>query len=161
MYLYLERIHSIRLVLVHGIHICHGMHQWKVNLPQDFQNGIQYGWVQDRFQGILYIYKIIWMFICNRKREYSQCKTIGKSWEMIWLHVLKFYLMLLICHPTLPSRWFVLCFWNLLLCFYYNDSCNQHNYYASTMNTFESEYPFGGFLEDYKFDELSEYLQPY
>ena len=29
------------------------------------------------------------------------------------------------------------------------------------MDTFESEYPFGDFLEDSKFDELSEFLQPH
>ena len=58
--------------------------------------------------------------------------------------------------------------------FYYNDSSYssymptyeyttmifvQHNDYASMMITFESEYPFGDFLEDTKFDELSEYLK--
>ena len=29
------------------------------------------------------------------------------------------------------------------------------------MNIFDSDYPFGDFLEDYKFDELSKYLQSY
>ena len=42
--------------------------------------------------------------------------------------------------------------------FFYYDSF-QHNYYDSTMNTFDSEYPFGDFLEDSNFDELSEFLQ--
>ena len=37
----------------------------------------------------------------------------------------------------------------------------QRVYYYSTMNTFEWEYPFGDFLEDSKFCELSEYLQLY
>ena len=41
--------------------------------------------------------------------------------------------------------------------FFYHNSCRQ-NYYASTMNTFDSEYPFEYFFEDSKFDELSELL---
>ena len=32
----------------------------------------------------------------------------------------------------------------------------QHNYYVATMDTFDSEYLFGNFLEDSKFDELRE-----
>ena len=34
-----------------------------------------------------------------------------------------------------------------------------NNYYASTMYTFELEYPYDDLLEYYKFDELSEFLQ--
>ena len=30
---------------------------------------------------------------------------------------------------------------------------------TTTMNTFDLEYPFGDFLEDYKIYELSEFLQ--
>ena len=66
--------------------------------------------------------------------------------------------MLIKQHPTLLLRLFVLCFLPILKCFSYNDSCYQHNHYDSMMNTFESEYPFGDFLEDYNFDELSEHL---
>ena len=64
----------------------------------------------------------------------------------------------LIFLPTLPLWWFGLCFWRIFLCFSYNDSF-LHNYYSSTMNTFESEYPFGYLLEDFRFDELSKFLQ--
>ena len=42
--------------------------------------------------------------------------------------------------------------------FFYCDSCLR-NQYDSTMNNFDSEYPCGNFLEDSKFDELSEFLQ--
>ena len=99
----------------------------------------------------------------------------------MYLHVLKFYLLLLmwyfmiplqrfglcfwsislfclICVTRLPLWLFGSCFWTILLCLSYNDSCLRF-YYDSMMNTFESEYPFGDFLEDSNFDELSEFLQ--
>ena len=67
--------------------------------------------------------------------------------------------MIIIGYPTLPLRKFFLCLLTILLCFSYNYSRHRHNYYASMMNTFESEYPFSDFLEYYKFDELSKYPQ--
>ena len=48
----------------------------------------------------------------------------------------------------------IICFLYFLLFLSYNYSCCQHAYYASLMNKFESEYPFGNFLEDTSFDEL-------
>ena len=59
--------------------------------------------------------------------------------------------------PTLILFCFGLYLWPIFICFFCYDSC-QHNYCASTMNTFESEYPFGDFLEDSKFYELRMFL---
>ena len=42
--------------------------------------------------------------------------------------------------------------------FFLYDYC-WHNYYASTMNTFYSEYSFDDLLEYSKFDDLNEFLQ--
>ena len=38
-------------------------------------------------------------------------------------------------------------------------SSTQRNYYASTTKSFDLDYPFGDFLEDTKFNELTKYLQ--
>ena len=48
--------------------------------------------------------------------------------------------------------------WLYSYAFFRYDSC-IHNFYASSMDNFDSEYPFGTFLEDSKFDELSKFLQ--
>ena len=61
--------------------------------------------------------------------------------------------------PCADVTMILLCFLPILLLFYYNYYFHKHNYYASMMNTFESDYPFGNCLESSNFDELSEYLQ--
>ena len=48
---------------------------------------------------------------------------------------------------------------NYIVMLPHNVSFHQHNYYDYNMNTFDSKYLFGDFLEDSKFDELSDYLQ--
>ena len=45
-------------------------------------------------------------------------KPWGNHEKVMWLHVKKFNIMLLICYLTLPLRWFGLCFWHILFCFY-------------------------------------------
>ena len=82
--------------------------------------------------------------------------TLPLRWS--GLRLLSIFYGYLIFVPTLPLWWFGLCFCSILFLFSYKDYCT-HNYYAPTMNTFESEYPFGNFLEASKFDELSEFLQ--
>ena len=61
--------------------------------------------------------------------------------------------------PMLLLLLFVLYFLPILLCLSNNDSWHQHNYPSSMIYNFESEHQFGDYLEDPKFDELSEHLQ--
>ena len=97
---------------------------------------------------------------------------------MMCFHVLEFYVMLLICYCTILLHWwgllllsislffsdlcayaFVILIWIILLGYIIMLSFIMIPVDTTTMNTFDLEYPFGDFLEDYKIYELSEFLQ--
>ena len=157
----------------------------KFIFPEFAKTFFQEWGVQNWFKVVPYVSKSLWTFLWEfSAMQKKWLKYVFKNNNIMWIWCVYMFWglcyasnMLLYASVTLLGITVLVYIFMLIsflcLCFcysdldyssglyyyvlFYYDSC-RHNYYASTMNNFDSEYPFGDFLGYYKFDELSEFL---
>ena len=109
--------------MIQSIHLYHRPFLRKVYLPRVYQNCFQDCGVQNWFQGLSYVSKTLWTFLLHcsliqikwvkyvKKTMLISCKNDAFTW-------LYFYLMLLICYCTPPTRFLSISFLFFHLCAY-------------------------------------------